>query len=48
MIMFQVRPRWLILRYKGQDSFVFCLQISLQKVFSVSNFLGNLSEGGVG
>ena len=26
---------------------VFCFQISLQKVFSVSNFLGNLSQGGV-
>ena len=26
---------------------VFCLQISLQKVFPVSNFLDNLSEGGV-
>ena len=26
---------------------VFCLQISLQKVFSVLNFVGNLSEGDV-
>ena len=26
---------------------VFCLQISLQKAFSVLNFAGNLSEGDV-